>query len=95
MQDTRVHKAHDRPAFEALEPRLLLSADYVNLETPLEDITAGNSSGTTVRVCYDEDTIASNGNKHWLAIDTPVSGATESLAWAAAMLPAEARSIVG
>jgi hypothetical protein len=37
--------------------------------------------GSTVSLCYDEDTIWWNGNEHWIVVITPVSNGTGSYSW--------------
>ena len=44
--------------------------------------TAGNvPAGSTVSLCYDEDTVWWNENEHWFVVDTPVSEGAGSYLW--------------
>ena len=38
-------------------------------------------SGSTVSLCYDEDTTQLNGNEHWIAMDRPISSGLGSFLW--------------
>ncbi|MGB2821627.1 MAG: LEPR-XLL domain-containing protein [Phycisphaerae bacterium] len=47
----------------------------------IEWTAGGMVPGSTISLCYDEDTTWLNGNEHWIVVDTPVSQGPGAHVW--------------
>jgi hypothetical protein len=68
------------PRFQILAPPAPATANPGNI-VPIQYNTNNIVAGSTISLCYDEDTTWFNGNEHWLVVDMPVAQGAGSYAW--------------
>jgi hypothetical protein len=68
-----------KPRFQILAPApaTVIPGDIVQIQYD----AAGVVEGSTISLCYDEDTTWWNGNEHWLTVDMPVSNGPGTFSW--------------